>query len=128
MKFIDYSFVVSVDIGCNLDNHFVPSVYILCCCCLVAKSCPTFVTPWTVAHQAPLSGISPVRILERVAIFLLQGIFLTEGSNPCLLHWQVDSLPLSHQGSPYPVYSLGVKQHNQFLKVVRDKCPQIQLI
>ena len=28
------------------------------------------------------------------------GIFLDQGSNPCLLHWQVDSLPLSHQGSP----------------------------
>ena len=26
------------------------------------------------------------------------GIFLDQGSNPCLLHWQVDSLPLSHQG------------------------------
>jgi len=35
--------------------------------------------------------------------FLLQGIFLTQGSNPhllSLLHWQVDSLPLSHLGSP----------------------------
>ena len=31
---------------------------------------------------------------------LLQGIFPTQGSNPCLLHWQADSLPLSHQGSP----------------------------
>ena len=26
-------------------------------------------------------------------------IFLDQGSNPCSLHWQVDSLPLSHQGS-----------------------------
>ena len=26
------------------------------------------------------------------------GIFPDQGSNPCLLHWQVDSLPLSHQG------------------------------
>ena len=37
--------------------------------------------------------------------FLLQGIFPTQGSNPnllCLLHWQVDSLPLSHLGSPFP--------------------------
>ena len=34
--------------------------------------------------------------------FLLQGIFPTsQGLNPRLLHWQVDSLPLSHQGSPY---------------------------
>ena len=32
--------------------------------------------------------------------FLLQGIFPTQGSNPNRLHWQVDSLPLSHQGSP----------------------------
>ena len=28
------------------------------------------------------------------------GIFLDQGSNPCPLHWQADSLPLSHQGSP----------------------------
>ena len=27
---------------------------------------------------------------------LLQGIFLTQGSNLCFLHWQADSLPLSH--------------------------------
>ena len=34
--------------------------------------------------------------------FLLQGIFLTQGSNPCLLrllHWRADFLPLSHLGS-----------------------------
>ena len=31
---------------------------------------------------------------------LLQGIFLTQELNSHLLHWQVDSLPLSHQGSP----------------------------
>ena len=28
------------------------------------------------------------------------GIFPDQGSNPCLLHCQVDSLSLSHQGSP----------------------------
>ena len=28
------------------------------------------------------------------------GNFLDRGSNPCLLDWQADSLPLSHQGSP----------------------------
>ena len=34
--------------------------------------------------------------------FLLQGIFLTQGLNPCvlcLLSWQADSLPLHHLGS-----------------------------
>ena len=33
------------------------------------------------------------------SLSLLQGIFLTQGSNSCLLCWQADSLPLSHQGS-----------------------------
>ena len=57
-----------------------------------------YVTPWTVACQAPLSMgfLCPGQDMEH---FLLQGIFLTQGSNPCLLHWQADSLPLSHQGS-----------------------------
>ena len=31
--------------------------------------------------------------------FLLQEISPTKGSNPHLLHWQADSLPLSHLGS-----------------------------
>ena len=28
------------------------------------------------------------------------GIFSDQGSNPCPLHWQADSQPLRHQGSP----------------------------
>ena len=28
------------------------------------------------------------------------GIFLDQGLNLCLLHWQADSLPLRHQRSP----------------------------
>ena len=30
---------------------------------------------------------------------LVQGIFPPQGLNPGLLHWQADSLPLSHLGS-----------------------------
>ena len=67
-----------------------------CCCCLVAKLSLILATPWTGACQSPLSrGLFQARILERVAIYF----FLTQGSNPGLLHWQ-HSLPLSHQGSP----------------------------
>ena len=43
--------------------------------------------------------------------FLLQGFFSTEGSNPYLLHWQEDSLPLSHQGSPAKEYYLAIKKN-----------------
>ena len=41
--------------------------------------------------------------------FLLQGIVLTQGSNPRLLHWQADSLPLSNLGRLLFVFSIGVE-------------------
>ena len=45
-----------------------------------------FVTPWTVAHQAPLSiGFSRQEYWSVGFPFLFQGIFLTQGLNPCLL-------------------------------------------
>ena len=40
---------------------------------LVAKSCPTLVTPWTVACQAPLFGIFQARILEWISISFSRG-------------------------------------------------------
>ena len=43
---------------------------------------------------------SPGKNTEMGYHFLLQGIFLTQELNPCLLHWQADSLPLSQLGSP----------------------------
>ena len=59
-----------------------------------------FVTPWTVAHQALCPWDFPGKNTGVSCHFLLQGIFLTQGSNSGLLHWQADSWPLSHQGSP----------------------------
>ena len=58
-----------------------------------------FVTPWTVAHQVPLSLVLPRQEYWSGLSFLLQGIFPTQGSNLHLLHWQADSLPLSHLGN-----------------------------
>ena len=63
-----------------------------------------FVTTWTIACQSPLvHGIFQARILEWIAIFLLQGTFLIQELNPCLLHllhWQAGSLPLAPPGKP----------------------------
>ena len=61
------------------------------------------VTPWTVAHQIPLSINFPGKGTGMGCPFLLQGLFPTQESNPCLLcllHWQVDSLPVRHLGIP----------------------------
>ena len=56
------------------------------------------VTPCIAAHQAPWD--SSGKSTGVGCCFLLQGIFPTQGSNPHLLRWQEDSLPLSHVGSP----------------------------
>ena len=57
-------------------------------------------TLWVVAPLgSSVHGDSPGKNTAVGCHFLLQGIFLTQESNPHLLHWQGDSLPLSHQGS-----------------------------
>ena len=55
-----------------------------------------FATLWTVVHQAPLSD-STGKNTGVGCHFLLQGIFPIQGLK---LHWQADSLPLCHMGSP----------------------------
>jgi len=50
-------------------------------------------TPWT----ALCPWDFPAKYAGVGLHFFLQGIFPTQGLNPCLLHWEVDSLPLSHQ-------------------------------
>ena len=60
-------------------------------------------TPRTVAHQALLSmGFSTQEYWSRLPL-PSPGIFLTQGSNPRLMHllnWQADALALCHLGSP----------------------------
>ena len=49
-----------------------------------------------------LEGLCLVVVVHGPSCSVACGIFLDKGSDPCLLHWQVDSLPLSHQGGPWP--------------------------
>ena len=59
----------------------------------------SFATPWTVACQVPLSmGLSRQEYWSGLP-FPSQGDLPNSGIQPGLLHWQVDSLPLSHVGS-----------------------------
>ena len=49
------------------------------------------------------------------------GIFLDKGSNPCPLHWQVDSYPLHHQGSPEETFFFSsnfIERKVFFLRIV----------
>ena len=67
------------------------------CCCLVAKSCSTLFN--LMDCSSPGYSVNGIFQTGVGCHFLLQGIFPTQRSNPHLLHWQADSLPLSHQMS-----------------------------
>ena len=64
--------------------------------CSVTKFCfNSFVTPWTVALQAPLSFGFPGKNIGLGWHFPLQGIFPIQGLNLHVMPWQEDSLSLS---------------------------------
>ena len=65
---------------------------------LVSQLCPTLCDPMDCS--SPVSSVHGIFQARMGCHFLLQGTFLTQGSNLRLLHWQADSLPLSHVGSP----------------------------
>ena len=72
-----------------------------CTCAQLLSLVRLFATPWTVARQTLSMEFSRQEYWS-VCHFLLQEIFPTKELNLhllCLLHWQVDSLPLSHLGS-----------------------------
>ena len=80
-----------------------------------------FESPWTVARRLLCPWDSPGKHTGVGCDFLLQGIFLTQGSNPPiwhLLHWQVDSLPIEPPGKSLlellTFQFLGVNQSNYF--------------
>ena len=86
-------------------------------CMLSPFSCVwPFSTPWTVACQAPLSLDSLGKNTGVGCHALLQGVFPTQGSNPCLLHLlhcrQIRYL-LSHQWSPHFCHYFKFKWSNK---------------
>ena len=62
----------------------------------VTQSCLTLCNP----KDYKVHGILQARILGWVSRSLLQRIFPTQGSDPCLLHCRQILYQLSHQGSP----------------------------
>ena len=80
--------------------NYIPKLtaYNMCVCVL---SCSIVPNPLQLHGLQPTSLLYPWNFPGKN--FLLQGIFPTQGFNLCLLHllhWQADSLPLSHLGSP----------------------------
>ena len=70
---------------------------------------PDSETPWTVAHQAPLSMGFPKQKYWSGLLFPSPGDLLNPGIEPASPELQVDYLPLNHLGSP--------KLHSQDFKM-----------
>ena len=92
----------------SLSFHWM--LYSACCCCLISMSCLTPLQPHGLKPASFLCPWdSPGRNTGVGYHFLLQGVFPTQGLN--LLHWQEDSLPLSHQGT--------IRQHTELCCHIR---------
>ena len=96
----------------------------VCVCVCVCMCSPShvrfFVTPWTPARLLCLWNF-PGKYTGVGCHFLLQGIFLTQGSNWhlwCLLHWQADSSPLCYPGRPHHRKSLSHKSGRQKSEII----------
>ena len=78
-------------------QQFAPVFHLVHRRCVVLSRVWLSETWWTGAHQALLSMGYPRQRYWNGLPFPSPGHL---GSNPYLLHWQADSLPLSHPGSP----------------------------
>ena len=97
------------------------AVMCVCACvCVCGQLCLTLCDPMDCSPQgSSVHGISQARILEWVAISFSRG-----SSWPSLLHllhWQTDSLPLFHPGSPEPSYTKSSYPEGTMLKRLHRK-------
>ena len=69
----------------NQTYHILSILYNSCCCCSVAKSCLTLLQPHGLYSTRLLCPWdSPGKNTGVGCHFFVQGIILTQGSNPCL--------------------------------------------
>ena len=105
---------------------FLPTRVTLCisqsACVLSSTVVSGSATPWTVACQPPLAINFSDKNTGMDCYFLLLRIFLTQGWNSRLLHWQLDPSPLSHLGSPF------TKTFVQRSSYYRMVCPPCEIL
>ena len=83
-----------------------PNIYMLCC--VLLSRVQLFVTPWTVALQAPLSmGFPRQEYWSRLPF--PPGDLPDPGAEPVPPTLQADSLPSEPRGKPINIYAVGMQ-------------------
>ena len=103
------STVVEISVRLEGTQFWTPQSTACTCLCSATSCVWLFAIPWIIALEAPLSmGFSRQEYWGGLP-FLPPGELPNQGLTLCLLHWQADSLPLSHLGSPFSKYWLLIK-------------------
>ena len=87
----------------TIQCHLQASPYLYVYVCPVTQSSLILCSPRDVVCQAALSMDSPGKNARAGFHFLLQRVFITQGSDSCLRNWQADSLPLVLPEKPLTV-------------------------
>ena len=96
---LSWSVLFSYKLGCNLSKSVYTRHMHACACAKLLQSCPALCDPMDhTPAGSSVHGILQERILEWVATSSFRGS--SQSGLICLLHWQVDSLPLVPPGKP----------------------------
>ena len=110
----------------------------LCCCTRASSGCGAWGYSssqsanssllWFLLLRSTGSGLAgSVVVMHGLSCSTACGIFPHQGSNLYPLHWQVDSLPLSHQGSPVPDFEdITMKKNSGYL--ANNFLPSVEMI
>ena len=94
---------VSFFLKFNLVKIFL-AVLDLCCHGALSRGhplqCMDFSLWWLLCGAQALGHMGLIVAAYRFSYLMAHGIFPNQGLNLCPLHWQVDSQPLNHEGSP----------------------------
>ena len=88
--------------GCSLVGVCRLLIAMASRCGAQVLGCVSFSSCTSQAPRAP----AQTHVAHGFSCSVAHGIFLDQGSNLCLLYWQTNSLPLSHQGSPIISFSM----------------------
>ena len=121
------SILRSCILKCDLFNYLLWTVLGLHCyvdvssCDVQASHCSAFSCCGSQASVVVLPG--PWNTRSVVAVFglccsMACGIFPDQGMNPCLLHWQANSLPLNYQGGPLRSFKPRTSYCNRSMKIL----------